>query len=87
MLNKNEFSKEVIEELKYYVYKLIDPRNGNVFYVGKGKGDRAYNGIRNSTCELDKESSEKWDIEIIDTFDTDEEALENELKLIWKDKK
>lgn len=55
--------------------------------MGKGKGDRAYNGIRNSTCELDKESSEKWDIEIIDTFDTDEEALENELKLIWKDKK
>ena len=29
-------SQEVIEELKYYVYKLIDPRNGNVFYVGKG---------------------------------------------------
>ena len=34
MLNKNEFSKEVIEELKYYVYKLIDPRNGKVFKVG-----------------------------------------------------
>ena len=24
----------------WYVYELIDPRNGQVFYVGKGKGDR-----------------------------------------------
>lgn len=26
----------------YYVYHLIDPRDGKVFYVGKGKGNRAY---------------------------------------------
>lgn len=26
---------------KYYVYELVDPRNGQPFYVGKGKGDRA----------------------------------------------
>lgn len=26
----------------FYVYELIDPRNGNVFYVGKGKGKRAW---------------------------------------------
>ena len=25
---------------KYYVYHLIDPRTGKVFYVGKGSGDR-----------------------------------------------
>ena len=25
---------------KWYVYHLIDPRCGNVFYVGKGSGDR-----------------------------------------------
>ena len=24
----------------YYVYLLVDPRNGKIFYVGKGKGDR-----------------------------------------------
>lgn len=24
----------------YYVYELIDPRDGSVFYVGKGKGNR-----------------------------------------------
>lgn len=26
----------------YYVYKLIDPRDNKIFYVGKGSGDRAY---------------------------------------------
>ena len=34
------FSSSVSEQLKHYVYRLIDPRNGNTFYVGKGKGDR-----------------------------------------------
>jgi len=26
----------------YYVYQLIDPRNNKPFYIGKGKGNRAY---------------------------------------------
>lgn len=26
--------------MRFYVYELIDPRNGSVFYVGKGQGDR-----------------------------------------------
>jgi hypothetical protein len=28
-----KFSNEVCEELKYYVYRLVDPRNGQTFYV------------------------------------------------------
>lgn len=36
------FTPEVIEQLQYYVYRLIDPRNGQTFYVGKGKGNRLY---------------------------------------------
>lgn len=31
-----------IMDTQYYVYELIDPRNGEVFYVGKGNGDRMY---------------------------------------------
>ena len=38
----NEFSQEVINEIGFYVYRLIDPRNGNTFYVGKGKGNRVF---------------------------------------------
>lgn len=36
------FPPEVIEKLKTYVYRLIDPRNGETFYVGKGKGNRVF---------------------------------------------
>lgn len=36
------FTPEVIEQLQYYVYRLIDPRSGQTFYVGKGKGNRVF---------------------------------------------
>lgn len=39
---KSKFSAAVHEALQYYVYRLIDPRNGLTFYVGKGKGDRLF---------------------------------------------
>lgn len=32
----------------YYVYELVDPLNGEVFYVGKGKGRRMYAHERNA---------------------------------------
>ena len=32
---------------KYYVYRLIDPRNYQTFYVGKGCGDRVFQHVRN----------------------------------------
>jgi uncharacterized protein len=36
------FSPEVVAKLKTYVYRLIDPRNGETFYIGKGKGNRVF---------------------------------------------
>jgi len=32
----------VAAKLKTYVYRLIDPRNGETFYVGKGQGNRVF---------------------------------------------
>ena len=35
-------SQKPIEELGYYVYALKDPRNNEIFYIGKGKGQRIF---------------------------------------------
>jgi uncharacterized protein len=40
------FPPDVAEKIKTYVYRLIDPRNGETFYVGRGIGDRIFSHIR-----------------------------------------
>ena len=40
------FPPDVTAKLKTYVYRLIDPRNGETFYVGKGHGNRVSAHIR-----------------------------------------
>ena len=37
-----KFSEAVKVMLGFYVYRLIDPRNGETFYVGKGKDNRVF---------------------------------------------
>ena len=41
-MSTEQFPEELDGEIKYYVYRLIDPRNGQTFYVGKGKGNRVF---------------------------------------------
>ncbi len=36
------FSAKTVEELRYYVYLYIDPRDGQPFYIGKGQSNRAF---------------------------------------------
>ena len=40
--------EEVAERLGFYVYRLIDPRNGETFYVGKGSGSRVLQHVQNA---------------------------------------
>jgi len=40
------FPQEILSQLGTYVYRLIDPRTGETFYVGKGKGNRVFSHIR-----------------------------------------
>jgi hypothetical protein len=54
------FKKEVSDCLKYYVYRLIDPRTGETFYVGKGKDNRVFQHVRGETgIEGDDDLTEK----------------------------
>src|SRR5207253_6496882 len=45
MTDADFFSPDVSRKLGWYVYRLIDPRNGETFYVGKGKGNRVFSHI------------------------------------------
>jgi len=38
----NTFPPGVKEKLLHYVYVYVDPSNDEIFYVGKGKGDRCF---------------------------------------------
>lgn len=42
------FSDAVCAALGNYVYRLIDPRNGDTFYVGKGKDNRVFSHVEAS---------------------------------------
>ena len=52
------FPAHVQEKLKYYVYRLIDPRNGSTFYIGKGKGNRVFSHAALATNSPDFKKGE-----------------------------
>ena len=47
------FDERTIQNLKFYVYLLVNPINEEPFYVGKGKGNRIFDHIE---CELEEEN-------------------------------
>ena len=49
----HKFSQDEAEKLGYYVYVYTDPRNDKPFYVGKGKGNRAFDHLKDGS-ETDK---------------------------------
>lgn len=81
-----------VSENKYYVYihYIIDELgNKNIFYVGKGKGDRIYSQKRNSTWQrIVKANNSKYHCKVLEYFENEIDALEYEdkIKLFYWDK-
>ena len=53
-----QFSDFVAAKLSHYVYRLIDPRNGTTFYVGRGKGNRVFSHAAGLEKPVDVEEQE-----------------------------
>lgn len=76
----------------FYVYQLIDPRDGQIFYVGKGRGERLYahekdarKGIPGAKCDKIREIIDaglEIDKRIVALFADEQKALEFECQLM-----
>ena len=58
MSNVKTFPDGVAEKIGNYVYRLIDPRNGETFYVGKGKGNRIFSHVNTNEEHFIKDAED-----------------------------
>jgi hypothetical protein len=65
MSRHSQFSQAVAERLQHYVYRLIDPRNGTTFYVGRGQGNRVFSHAAGQEKPSDSEEKEALKLKTI----------------------
>lgn len=64
MTEISKFPSGVAEKIGNYVYRLIDPRNGETFYVGKGKGNRIFEHANAEFKTLENEEDDTASLKI-----------------------
>lgn len=79
---------------EWYVYALVDPRDQGIFYIGKGKGRRAFqheleakrgrvrNAKKYERIQQILSDGQEVHVEILATFDDEEAAYSHEAELI-----
>jgi hypothetical protein len=65
MERENRFSQVVSDKLQCYVYRLIDPRSGTTFYVGRGRGNRVFSHAAGDEKPSESEDAESLKIRMI----------------------
>ena len=61
-MSKRQFPPYIREQLRHYVYALRDPRNGQVFYIGEGEGDRVFAHANDALLSQDDPKGMKLNI-------------------------
>jgi len=65
MEKQTSFSEKVETRLGNYVYRLIDPRNGTTFYIGRGKGNRVFSHAAGQQGKTKSEDDEALKLKTI----------------------
>lgn len=73
-----------MDGIKYYVYEWFDLDNGDVFYVGKGRGDRYQKSKRRNDLFDAYVSGHNCDVRIVKRFDSECDAFQFEHESIEK---
>lgn len=68
MAKQVQFLETVTDRLQHYVYRLIDPRNGTTFYVGRGQGNRVFSHAAGQEKPSDSEDNEVLKLKTIWTI-------------------
>ena len=64
-LSQMNFSDTVVHALQYYVYRLVDPRDNQTFYVGKGRDNRAFQHVESVKTKTSLDSPKELRIKTI----------------------
>ena len=72
----NQFSDEVSKKLVIF-YRLIDPRNGDTFYVGKGIGNRIFAHALNASADVNSDNHSDKIQRIIDIQNAGLEVIQS----------
>lgn len=91
-MERLQSTKRANTPAKYFVYALVDPRNGERFYIGKGSGNRpkghlreAKAGVSTSKCDRIRDiqkSGNAVQIKFLDRFHSEQAAYAAEAALI-----
>ena len=70
MTTETQFSEHIASRLSHYVYRLIDPRNGATFHVGRGQGNRVFSHAAGQVISPNGEESEALKLRTIRAITT-----------------